>query len=243
MSSSEVTLSTPTQCRESVSPLPATKKRSGVQPSSSPQTNTEIPPSSFSSEVPPSHSQQTPLVSTVRKTIQNFAVPVSGSPLTSSTVSEVNNLTFSSSHARDTIPSTPNLPSYEQLFSDLVDYEEPPMEFSSTPQPSVFTTELRLAVDRFFDEVLKLKEELKTQKKTGEKIQARKGHSSSPAQQSVQTVVVLLYSGSYASTSVHENSTSHQHRPSVPHRDTRINPNEPEAIPLTEMSKGHILWS
>ncbi|KAL0210886.1 hypothetical protein P9112_009184 [Eukaryota sp. TZLM1-RC] len=263
--SSEVPPSPSTQSRETVQPSLATKEGLEEQPSSSPTKVIEVPSSSLSSssEVPSSHSQQLlPPVPTVRRTIQNLAVPTSGSPLTTSTVSGVNNLSVSPPQARDSTPITPNFPShlseeqrkrYELLFSDLVDYEEPPREFSHIAQPPVPSTEPVPEIDRETGEVSNkyleryFQEERiwKLKNRLARELQARRGTSSTPAHhQPLQSVSVPLYSGSYASNSVRENSASRQHRPNVPHRDSRVNPNDPEAIPPTEMSKGHpILWA
>ncbi|KAL0206928.1 hypothetical protein P9112_012639 [Eukaryota sp. TZLM1-RC] len=111
----------------SSSPLP---QRSSEVPTSSPRPESEVP-----------SSNQPPSVSTVKRVSQNPAVPASGSPLTSTTVSGVDNLTVSPPHAIDPAHSTLNFPSYlseeqrkryEQIFSDLIDYVEPATEFSTT---------------------------------------------------------------------------------------------------------------
>ncbi|KAL0208778.1 hypothetical protein P9112_011365 [Eukaryota sp. TZLM1-RC] len=238
--------------RKTVQPSLATKEGLEDQPSASPTKAIEVPSSSLSSssEVPPSHSQQLlPPVPTVRRTIQNPAVPTSGSPLTSSTVSGVNNLSVSPPQARDSTPNTPNFPShlseeqrkrYELLFSDLVDYEKPPREFSHMAQPPAPSMEPVPEIDRETGEVSKkyleryFQEERiwKLKNRLDRELQARRGTSSTPAHhQPLHSVTVPLYSGSYAS-----NSTQ---RLTSDLRDSRVNPNDPEAIPPTEMSKGH----
>ncbi|KAL0218397.1 hypothetical protein P9112_004050 [Eukaryota sp. TZLM1-RC] len=164
--SSEVPPSPSTQSRETVQLSLTAKEGLEDQPSSSSKKAIEVPSSSLSSssEVPPSHPQQLlPPVPTVRRNIQNPAVPTSGSPLTS-TVSGVNNLSVSPHQASDSIPSTSDLPSYlseeqrkryEQIFSDLVEYEEPPKEFSPLPQHQVPSTAPPSEVDRIPGEVSK----------------------------------------------------------------------------------------
>ncbi|KAL0219751.1 hypothetical protein P9112_005404 [Eukaryota sp. TZLM1-RC] len=256
----EVPSSPFTQSRKTVQPSLTAKEGLEDQPSSPSKKAIEVPSSSLpsSSEVPPSHSQQLhPPVPTVRRTIQNAAVPTSGSPLTTLTVSGVNNLSVSPPQARDSTPSIPNFPShlseeqrkrYELLFSDLVDYEEPPREFSHIAQPPVPPTEHVPEIDRETGEVSKKYLERyfhedriwKLKNRLDRELQARRGTSSTLAHhQPLHSVSAPLYSSSYASNSVREDSASRQHRPNIPHRDSRVNPNDPEAIPPTEMSKGH----
>ncbi|KAL0219204.1 hypothetical protein P9112_004857 [Eukaryota sp. TZLM1-RC] len=246
---SEVPSSPSTQSRESVQPSLTAKEVLEDQPSSSSKKAIEVPSSSLpsSSEVPPSHSQQLlPAVPTVRRTIQNPAVPTSGSPLTTSTVRGVNNLSVSPPQARDSTPSTPNFPShlsqeqrkrYELLFSDLVDYEEPPREFSHTAQPPVPPTEHVFEIDRETGEVSKKYLERyfhedriwKLKNRLERELQARRGTSSTPAQ------LTSSQTSSYASSSVHHGA-SRQHNPYARYRDTRVIPEDPEAIPPTEMN-------
>ncbi|KAL0216145.1 hypothetical protein P9112_008329 [Eukaryota sp. TZLM1-RC] len=247
--SSEVPPSPSTQSRETVQPSLTAKEGSEDQPSSSSKKAIEVPSSSlpFSSEVPPSHSQQLlPAVPTVRRTIQNPAVPTSGSPLTTSTVRGVNNLSVSPPQARDSTPSTPNFPShlseeqrkrYELLFSDLVDYEEPPREFSHTAQPPVPPTEHVPEIDRETGEVSKKYLERyfhedriwKLKNRLERELQARRGTSSTLAKHTPSQT------SSYASSSIHH-GVSRQHNPYARYRDTQVIPEDPEAIPPTEMS-------
>ncbi|KAL0226511.1 hypothetical protein P9112_013835 [Eukaryota sp. TZLM1-RC] len=246
--SSEVPPSPSTQSRETVQPSLTTKEGLEDQPSSSSKKAIEVPSSSLpsSSEVPPSHSQQLlPAVPTVRRTIQNSAVPTSGSPLTS-TVSGVNNLSVSPHQASDSIPSLSNLPSflseeqrkrYEQIFSDLVEYEKPPKEFSPLPQHQVPLTAPSSEIDKIPGEVSKeyierfLQEERNWEhrKRLDREIEARRGTSSTPAQPTPSQT------SSHASSSVHHGAFR-QHNPYARYRDTRVIPEDPEAIPPTEMS-------
>ncbi|KAL0224220.1 hypothetical protein P9112_003610 [Eukaryota sp. TZLM1-RC] len=238
-SSSEVPPSPSIQNKETVQPSLMSKEGLEDQPSSSSTKAIEVPSSSLSSssEVPPSHPQQLlPPVPTVRRNIQNPAVPTSGSPLTS-TVSGVNNLSVSPHQASDSIPSTSDLPSYEQIFSDLVEYEEPPKEFSPLPQHQVPSTAPASEIDRIPGEVSKeyvervLQEERNWEhrKRLDKEIEARKGTSSTQAQPTPSQT------SSYASSSVHHGA-SRQHNPYARYRDTRVIPKDPEAIPPTEMS-------
>ncbi|KAL0206194.1 hypothetical protein P9112_001501 [Eukaryota sp. TZLM1-RC] len=247
---SEVPPSPSTQSRETVQPSLATKEGLEEQPSSHPTEVIEVPSSSLSTntEVPPSHSQQLlPPVPTVRRTIQNPAVPTSGSPLTS-TVSGVNNLSVSSLQASDSIPSTSKFPSYlseeqrkryEQIFSDLVEYEEPSKEFSPLPQHQVPPTAPPSEIDRISGKVSKeyleryLQEERNWEhrKRLDREIEARRGTSSTPAQPTPSQA------SSYASSSVHHGA-SRQHNPYSRYRDSQVIPEDPEAIPPTEMSNG-----
>ncbi|KAL0208909.1 hypothetical protein P9112_011496 [Eukaryota sp. TZLM1-RC] len=252
--SSEVPSSPSTQSRETVQPSLTAKEGLEDQPSSPSMKAIEVPSSSLSSssssssssEVPPSHSQQLlPPVPTVRRTIQNPAVPTSGSPLTS-TVSGVNNLSVSPHQASDSIPSLSNLPShlseeqrkrYELLFPDLVDYEEPPREFSHTAQPPVPPTEHVPEIDRKTGEVSKKYLERyfhedriwKLKNRLERELQAGRGTSSTLAEHTPSQT------SSYASSSVHHGA-SRQHNPYARYRDTRVIPEDPEAIPPTEMS-------
>ncbi|KAL0216733.1 hypothetical protein P9112_008917 [Eukaryota sp. TZLM1-RC] len=246
--SSEVPTSSSSQSIESVQPLYTTKEGTGVQPPTS-QKDSEVPTSSPKpeSEVPPSH--QLPPVPTVRKSSQNPVVPVSGSSLTSTALSGVNNLSVSPPQARDSTPSTSNLHSYlceeqrkryEQIFSDLVDYEEPSKEFSSLSQPQVPPTAPSSEINKVTAEVSKeyleryLREERNcTHKKSLDRmIQARRGTSSTPAQ---STPIQTSY---HASSSVHHDA-SRQHNPYTRYRDLQVIPEDPEAIPPTEMSDKH----
>ncbi|KAL0215760.1 hypothetical protein P9112_007944 [Eukaryota sp. TZLM1-RC] len=224
--SSEVPPSPSTHSRETVQPSHTAKEGLEDQPSSSSKKAIEVPSSSLpsSSEVPPSHSQQLlPAVPTVRKTIQNTAVPTSGSPLTTSTVKGVNNMSVSPQQARDSTPSTPNFPSHlseeqrkrcELLFSDLVDYKEPPREFSHTAQPPVPPTKHVPEIDRETGEVSKKYLERyfhedriwKLKNRLEKELQARRGTSSTLAKHTPSQT------NSYASSK------------------------DPEAIPPTEMS-------
>ncbi|KAL0224293.1 hypothetical protein P9112_003683 [Eukaryota sp. TZLM1-RC] len=227
--SSEVPPSLSIQNRETVQPSLASKEGLEDQPSSSSNKAIEVPSSSLSSssEVQPSHSQQLlPPVPTVRRTFQNPADPTSGSPLTS-TVSGVNNLSVSPHQASDSIPSLSNLPSllseeqrkrYEQIFSDLVEYEEPPMEFSPLPQHQVPPTAPSSEIDKIPGE-----------KKIDREIEARRETSSTPAQ------LTPSQTSSHASSSVHHGA-SRQHNSYARYRDTRVIQEDPEAIPPTEMS-------
>ncbi|KAL0226820.1 hypothetical protein P9112_014144 [Eukaryota sp. TZLM1-RC] len=246
--SSEVPSSPSTQNRETVQPSLASKEGLEDQPSSSSTKAIEVPSSSLSSssEVAPSHPQQLlPPVPTVRRNIQNPAVPTSGSPLTS-TVSVVNNLSVSPHQASDSIPGPSNLPSYfseekrkryEQIFSDLVEYEEPPKEFSPLPQHQVPSMAPPSEFDRIPGEVSKeyverfLQEERNWEhkKRLDREIEARRGTSSIHAQPTPSQT------SCYASSSVHHGA-SRQHNPYARYRDTRVIPEDPEAIPPTEMS-------
>ncbi|KAL0214504.1 hypothetical protein P9112_006688 [Eukaryota sp. TZLM1-RC] len=235
--SSEIPPLPSTQSRETVQPYLTTKKGLEDQPSSFPTEAIEVPSSSLStnSEVPPSHSQQfRPPVPTVRRTIQNLAVPTSGFSLTTSTVSGVNNLTVSPPQARDSTPSTSNFPSHlseeqrkrcEQLFSDLVDYEEPPNEPSHVAQPQVPSTALVPEIDRETGEVSKQyleryfhkERNWEVKKRLDREIEAR-GTFSTPAQ------LTPTQTSSYASSNVHHGAS--------------LIPEDPEAIPPTEISNG-----
>ncbi|KAL0207164.1 hypothetical protein P9112_012875 [Eukaryota sp. TZLM1-RC] len=213
-----------------VAPLPPSQLRAS-----------EVP----SSPLPERSSELLPPVPTVRRNIQNPAVPASGSPLTS-TVSGVNNLSVSPHQASDPIPSLSNLPSYlseeqrkryEQIFSDLVEYEEPPKEFSPLPQHQVPPTAPSSEIDKIPGEVSKeyierfLQEERNWEhrKRLDREIEARRGTSSTPAQ------LTPSQTSSYASSSVYHGA-SRQHNPYARYRDTRVIPGDPEAIPPTEMS-------
>ncbi|KAL0210880.1 hypothetical protein P9112_009178 [Eukaryota sp. TZLM1-RC] len=233
----EVPPSPSTQRRKTVQPSQNITEGSGVQTPSSRQ-DTEVPTSSPRpiSEVPPSH--QPPSVPTVRRVSQNSAVPTSGSPLTS-TVSGVNNLSVSPLQASDSIPSTSNLPSYlseeqrkryEQIFSDLVEYEEPSKEFSPLPQQQVPPTAPPSEIDRISGEV---SNKYFRAKRLDREIEARRGTSSTPAQPTPSQA------SSYASSSVHRGA-SRQHNPYGRYRDSRVIPENPEAIPSTEMSNGRL---
>ncbi|KAL0206697.1 hypothetical protein P9112_002004 [Eukaryota sp. TZLM1-RC] len=232
---SEVPPSPSTQNRETVQPSLATKEGLEDQPSSSPTKAIEVPSSSLpsSSEVPPSHSQQ--------------LLPPVPTDILTSTVSGVNNLSVSPFQASDSIPSTSNLPSYlseeqrkryEQIFSDLVEYEEPPKEFSPLPQQQVPPTAPPSEIDRISGEVsnkylelfLQEKRNWEHRKRLDREIEARRGTSSTPAQPTPSQA------SSYASSSVHRGA-SHQHNLYACYRDPQIIP-DPEAIPPTEMSNG-----
>ncbi|KAL0206276.1 hypothetical protein P9112_001583 [Eukaryota sp. TZLM1-RC] len=225
--SSEVPTSSSTQSIEPVQLLHATKEGTGVQPSSS-QKDSEVPTSS------PKPSSQIPVV------------PAPGSSLTSTAVSGVNNLSVSPPQARDSTPSASNLPSYlseeqrkryEHIFSDLVDYEEPSKEFSSLTHPQVPPTAPSSEIDKVTGEVSKeyLKRHFREQRNWRHRerldgmIQARRGTSSTPAQ---STPTQTSY---HASSSVHHGA-SRQHNLYVGDRDPQIIPEDPEAIPPTEMS-------
>ncbi|KAL0223972.1 hypothetical protein P9112_003362 [Eukaryota sp. TZLM1-RC] len=244
--SSEVPPSPSAQRRETVQPSQNITEGSGVQTPSSRQ-DTEVPTSSPRpvSEVPSSH--QLPSVPTVRRNSQNPAVPTSGSPLTS-TVSGVNNLSVSPLQASDSIPSTSNLPSYlseeqrkryEQIFSDLVEYEEPPTEFFPLPQQQVPPTAPPSEIDRISGEVsnkylerfLQEERNWEHRKTLDREIEARRGTTSTPAQPTPSQA------SSYASSSVHR-GVFRQHNPYVRYRDSRVIPENPEAILPTEMSYG-----
>ncbi|KAL0222753.1 hypothetical protein P9112_002143 [Eukaryota sp. TZLM1-RC] len=236
--SSEVPPSPSIQNRETVQPSLKSKEGLEDQPSSSSTKAIEVPSSSLSSssEVPPSHSQQLlPPVPTVKRNIQNPAVPTSGSPLTS-TVSGVNNLSVSPHQASDSIPSTSDLPSYlseeqrkryEQIFSDLVEYEEPPKEFSPLPQHQVPPT--APSSEEYIERFLQEERNWEHRKRLDREIEARRGTSSTPAQ------LTPSQTSSHASSSVHHGA-SRQHNPYARYRDTRVIPEDPEAIPPTEMS-------
>ncbi|KAL0222787.1 hypothetical protein P9112_002177 [Eukaryota sp. TZLM1-RC] len=210
--SSEVPPSPSIQSRETVQPSLTAKEGLEDQPSSSSKKAIEVPSSSLpsSSEVPPSHSQQLlPAVPTVRRTIQNPAVPTSGSPLTTSTVRGVNNLSVSPPQARDSTPSTPNFPSH-----------------LSEEQRKKETGEVsKKYLERYFheDRIWKLKNRLERE------LQARRGTSSTLAKHTPSQT------SSYASSSIHHGA-SRQHNPYARYRDTQVIPEDPEAIPPTEMS-------
>ncbi|KAL0216190.1 hypothetical protein P9112_008374 [Eukaryota sp. TZLM1-RC] len=225
------------------------KGRIGRPPSSHPTEVIEVPSLSLSSnsEVPPSHSHQPPSVPTARRVSQNPAVPTSGYPLTS-TVSGVNNLSVSPLQTSNSIPSTSNLPSYlseeqrkryEQIFSDLVEYEEPSKEFSPLPQQQVPPTAPPSEIDRisgdvsnkYLERFLQEKRNWEHRKRLDKEIEARRGSSSTPAQPTPSQA------SSYASSSVHRGA-SRQHNPYARYRDSRVIPEDPEAIPPTEMSNG-----
>ncbi|KAL0227355.1 hypothetical protein P9112_014679 [Eukaryota sp. TZLM1-RC] len=234
--SSEVPPSSSTQSIESVQPLHATKVGTGVQPPSS-QKDSEVPTSSpySESEVPLSH--QLPSAPTVRSSSQNPVVPASGFPLTSTAVSGVNNLSVFPPQARDSAPSASNLPSYfseeqrkryEQIFSDLVDYEGPFKEFSFLSQPHVPPTAPSSEIDKVTGEVSK--EYLERHFREGRNwrhrerldrmIQARRGTSSTPAQ---STPTQTSY---HASSSVHQDIGTHRpfrttQKPSLPRSNKR----------------------
>ncbi|KAL0225773.1 hypothetical protein P9112_013097 [Eukaryota sp. TZLM1-RC] len=243
---SEAPPSPSVQRRETVQPSQNTAEGSGVQTPPSRQ-DTEVPTSSPRpmSEDPPSH--QPPSVLTVRRVSQCPAVPTSGSPLTS-TVSEVNNLFVSPLQASNSIPSTSNLPSYlseeqrkryEQIFSDLVEYEEPSKEFSPLPQQQVPSTAPPSEIDRISGEVsnkylerfLQEERNWEHRKRLDREIEARKKTSFTPAQPTPSQT------SSNASLSVHRGA-SRQHNPYARYRDSQVIPEDPEAIPPTEMSNG-----
>ncbi|KAL0206314.1 hypothetical protein P9112_001621 [Eukaryota sp. TZLM1-RC] len=244
LKSSEVPSSPSIQGRESVQPLLATKEGTGVQPPSS-QKDSEVPTSvsHSESEVPPSH--QLPSVPPGRSSSQNPVVSASGSPLTSTAVSGVNHLSVSPPQARVSTPSTSNLPylseeqrkRYEQIFSDLVDYEEPSKEFSPLPQPQIPPTAPPSEIDRVTGEVSKeyLERYLRQERNWRHRdrldmmIQARRGTSSTPAQSTP------TQSSFQASSNVHHGA-SRQHNPYGRDRDPQVIPEDPEAIPPTEMS-------
>ncbi|KAL0220115.1 hypothetical protein P9112_005768 [Eukaryota sp. TZLM1-RC] len=210
---SEVPPSPSTQNRETVQPSLAAKEGLEDQPSSSLTKAIEVPSSSLpsSSEVPPSHSQQLlPPVPTVRRNIQNPAVPTSGSPLTS-TVSGVNNLSVSPFQASDSIPSSSNLPSY----------------LSEEQRKRIPGEVSKEYVERFLQE----ERNWEHRKRLDRKIEARRGTSSTPAQPTPSQA------SSYASSSVHRGA-SRQHNPYARYRDPQVIPEDPEAIPPTEMSNG-----
>ncbi|KAL0215265.1 hypothetical protein P9112_007449 [Eukaryota sp. TZLM1-RC] len=225
--SSEVPPSPSTQSRETVQPSLTAKEGLEDQPSSSSKKAIEVPSSSLpsSSEVPPSHSQQLlPAVPTVRRTIQNPAVPTSGSPLTTSTVRGVNNLSVSPPQARDSTPSTPNFPSHLSEEQRRAQPPVPPTEH--VPEIDRETGEVsKKYLERYFheDRIWKLKNRLERE------LQARRGTSSTLAKHTPSQT------SSYASSSIHHGA-SRQHNPYARYRDTQVIPEDPEAIPPTELS-------
>ncbi|KAL0213870.1 hypothetical protein P9112_006054 [Eukaryota sp. TZLM1-RC] len=221
--SSEVPPSPSTQNRETVQPSLASKEGLEDQPSSSSTKAIEVPSSSLSSssEVPPSHSQQLlPPVPTVRRNIQNPAVPASGSPLTS-TVSGVNNLSVSPHQASDSIPSffEPSFVSFRRA-KEKVPPTAPSSEIDKIPGEVS-----KEYIERFLQE----ERNWEHRKRLDREIEARRGTSSTPAQ------LTPSQTSSYASSSVNHGA-SRQHNPYARYRDTRVIPGDPEAIPPTEMS-------
>ncbi|KAL0208450.1 hypothetical protein P9112_011037 [Eukaryota sp. TZLM1-RC] len=103
---------------------------------------------------------------------------------------------------------------YEQIFPDLVEYEEPPKEFSPLPHHQVPPTAPPSEIDRIPGEVSKeylerfLQEERNCEhrKRLDRQIEARRGTSSTPAQPTPSQA------SSYASSSVHRGA-SRQHNP------------------------------
>ncbi|KAL0216186.1 hypothetical protein P9112_008370 [Eukaryota sp. TZLM1-RC] len=215
------------------------KGRIGRPPSSHPTEVIEVPSLSLSSnsEVPPSHSHQPPSVPTARRVSQNPAVPTSGYPLTS-TVSGVNNLSVSLSKL--VIPFLA-LRTFLRIFlkSKGKEYEEPSKEFSPLPQQQVPPTAPPSEIDRisgdvsnkYLERFLQEKRNWEHRKRLDKEIEARRGSSSTPAQPTPSQA------SSYASSSVHRGA-SRQHNPYARYRDSRVIPEDPEAIPPTEMSNG-----
>ncbi|KAL0208977.1 hypothetical protein P9112_011564 [Eukaryota sp. TZLM1-RC] len=187
--SSEVPLSPSTQSRETVLPSLAIKEESGVQPVPLLQRPLKY---HLHPSVPILRSHPLSLNSS------SLQFQLLGSPLTTTTVSRVNNLTVSPAQARETTPSTPNFPSnlsekqrkrYELIFLDMVDYEEPSREFSPITQPPVPSKAPISEIDRVTGEVSKqfleryFQEERnwELRKRLDREIKARRGASSTPA--------------------------------------------------------------
>ncbi|KAL0206285.1 hypothetical protein P9112_001592 [Eukaryota sp. TZLM1-RC] len=224
--SSEVPPSPSIQRRKMVQPSQNTTEGSGVQTPPY-QQDTEVPTSSPRPESEGSFSHQISFGSNCKER----------SPLTSTTVSGVDNLTVSPPHANDPAHSTPNLPSYlseeqrkryEQIYSDLVDYEEPATE-SSTTQSSAPPQESRTGVDFQHYREQRMGE---LKRRLDWAIQAPRKFSS--------TERTPLDPSFHASSSVHDHGASRQHNPYARYRDSQVIPEDPEAIPPTEMSNGRL---